>query len=72
MTLANQRLRWDGDLLFLYLRKHKLSLTPRILGWKTFLFTMIYGVAQNVVFRCWSWGTAGGWCSAIRARLWRP
>lgn len=49
MTLANQRLRWDGDLLFLYLRKHKLSLTPRILGWKTFLFTLIYGVAQNVV-----------------------
>lgn len=48
-TLANQRLRWDGDLLFLYLRKHKLSLTPRILGWKTFLFTLIYGVAQNVV-----------------------
>ena len=32
VTLANQRLRWDGDLLFLYLRKHKLSLTPRILG----------------------------------------
>ncbi|WP_421309660.1 MULTISPECIES: glycosyltransferase family 2 protein [unclassified Aeromonas] len=49
ITLAKQRLRWDGDLLFLYLRKHKLSLTPRILGWKTFLFTLIYGVAQNVV-----------------------
>jgi cellulose synthase/poly-beta-1,6-N-acetylglucosamine synthase-like glycosyltransferase len=49
VTLAKQRLRWDGDLLFLYLRKHKLSLTPRILGWKTFLFTLVYGVAQNVV-----------------------
>jgi cellulose synthase/poly-beta-1,6-N-acetylglucosamine synthase-like glycosyltransferase len=49
VTLAKQRLRWDGDLLFLYLRKHKLSLTPRILGWKSFLFTLVYGVAQSVV-----------------------
>ncbi|MGL5949771.1 MAG: glycosyltransferase family 2 protein [Aeromonas sp.] len=49
ITLANQRLRWDGDLLFLYLRKHKYSLTPRILGWKTFLFTLIFGVGQNVL-----------------------
>jgi poly-beta-1,6-N-acetyl-D-glucosamine synthase len=47
VTLAKQRLRWDGDLFFLYLRKHRFSLTPRILGWKTFLFTMFYGVVQN-------------------------
>ncbi|MGF1757055.1 glycosyltransferase [Photobacterium sagamiensis] len=49
ISLANQRLRWDGDLLFLYLRKHIFSLTPRILGWKTFIYTMLFGVGQNVV-----------------------
>lgn len=47
--LASQRLRWDGDLLFLYLRKHKQGLTPKLLGWKTFLYTLIYGVVQNTL-----------------------
>ncbi|WP_171393800.1 glycosyltransferase family 2 protein [Vibrio mediterranei] len=44
-----QRLRWDGDLLFLYLRKHVKGLTPRLLGWPVFLYTMVYGVLQNVL-----------------------
>ncbi|WP_022940702.1 glycosyltransferase family 2 protein [Psychromonas hadalis] len=47
--LTLQRLRWDGDLLFLYLRKHKKGLTPALLGWKTFLYTLIYGVIQNTL-----------------------
>lgn len=48
-TLVKQRLRWDGDLLFLYLRKHWPVFTPRLLGWKTFVFTLFYGVLQNVL-----------------------
>ncbi len=48
-TLVKQRLRWDGDLLFLYLRKHWPAFTPRLLGWKTFAFTLCYGVLQNVL-----------------------
>ncbi|OLQ71142.1 N-acetylglucosaminyltransferase [Photobacterium proteolyticum] len=48
-TLGQQRLRWDGDLLFLYLRKHIFSLTPRILGWKTFIYTLVFGIGQNIV-----------------------
>lgn len=44
-----QRLRWDGDLLFLYLRKHYKSLSPHLLGTKTFIYTLIYGVGQNIV-----------------------
>lgn len=44
-----QRLRWDGDLLFLYMRKHIKGLTPSLLGWKVFFYTLIYGVLQNVV-----------------------
>lgn len=47
--LLMQRLRWDGDLLFLYLRKHSKSLSPHLLGTKTFIYTLIYGVGQNIV-----------------------
>lgn len=47
--LVLQRLRWDGDLLFLYLRKHIKGLSPKLLGWKTFIYTYIYGVVQNTL-----------------------
>lgn len=47
--LVQQRLRWDGDLLFLFLRKHNEGLTPRLLGWGNFIFTLVYGVLQNVL-----------------------
>lgn len=47
--LVLQRLRWDGDLLFLFLRKHKQGLTPALLGWGNFIFTLAYGVIQNVL-----------------------
>ncbi|WP_343211621.1 glycosyltransferase family 2 protein (plasmid) [Aliisedimentitalea scapharcae] len=48
--LLNQRLRWDGDLVFLYLRKHRNAFSPRLLGIKTLVFTFVYGVLQNVLF----------------------
>ncbi|MCE2573332.1 glycosyltransferase family 2 protein [Motilimonas eburnea] len=48
-SFRQQRLRWDGDLLFLYLRKHKQSFRLRLLGLKNFLFTVIYGVLQEVI-----------------------
>lgn len=44
-----QRLRWDGDLVFIYLRKHRYGFSSRLLGFKTYLFTMVYGIVQNVV-----------------------
>lgn len=47
--LVIQRLRWDGDLLFLFLRKHRQGLTPKLLGWGNFLFVFVYGVLQNVL-----------------------
>lgn len=47
--LLKQRLRWDGDLIFLFLRKHRYALTPRILGWRNFIFTMVYGVFQSSI-----------------------
>ncbi|MGP1719088.1 glycosyltransferase family 2 protein [Shewanella frigidimarina] len=47
--LVWQRLRWDGDLLFLYFRKHWPAFTPRLLGFSTFVFTLVYGFLQNVL-----------------------
>jgi len=32
----NQRLRWDGDLLYIY-RKHFMSFSPKLVGWPNFL-----------------------------------
>ncbi|MDT3308407.1 glycosyltransferase [Shewanella sp. SP1S1-4] len=48
-TLVCQRLRWDGDLLFLYFRKHWPAFTPKLLGSGTFVFTLLYGFLQNVL-----------------------
>ncbi|GAB58205.1 glycosyltransferase family 2 protein [Rheinheimera nanhaiensis] len=48
-TLVLQRLRWDGDLLFLYFRKHWPAFSPRLLGMSTFVFTLLYGFMQNVL-----------------------
>ncbi len=47
--LLAQRLRWDGDLLFLYLRKHRKGLSPNLLGWRSFMYTLVYGVLQAVL-----------------------
>ncbi|KZZ76699.1 hypothetical protein A3765_23960 [Oleiphilus sp. HI0130] len=47
--LFSQRLRWDGDLVFLYMRKHRYALNPGLIGWKTFLFTLIYGIWQSIM-----------------------
>ncbi|MGR5140314.1 glycosyltransferase family 2 protein [Photobacterium sp. DNB23_23_1] len=47
--LVMQRLRWDGDLYFLFLRKHRKGLTPALLGWGNFVFTLAYGVIQNIL-----------------------
>ena len=44
-----QRLRWDGDLYFLYARKHRHSFSPRLLGWKNFLMTVLNAFVQIVL-----------------------
>ena len=44
-----QRLRWDGDLFFLYIRKHRHSITPRVLGWRNFLMTLFSGFFFQLV-----------------------
>ncbi len=47
--LYNQRLRWDGDLYYLYIRKHALSFAPRMLGWKNFMMQLWTGIFFQLV-----------------------
>lgn len=44
LSLLDQRLRWDGDLYYLYVRKHSLSFSPRILGWRNTAFILWTGL----------------------------
>ncbi|KNH30141.1 N-acetylglucosaminyltransferase [Pseudomonas syringae] len=44
-----QRLRWDGDLFFLYVRKHNHNITPDLLGWPTFLMILLSGFFFQLV-----------------------
>lgn len=37
-----QRLRWDGDLIFIYLYKHKKAFQAKLIGWPN-LITLIWG-----------------------------
>lgn len=48
-ALFMQRIRWDGDLYFLYLRKHKYGLSPKLLGWRNYVTTVLYGILQNIL-----------------------
>ena len=44
-----QRLRWDGDLFFLYIRKHNQNISPSLLGWPTFLMILLSGFFFQLV-----------------------
>jgi len=44
-----QRLRWDGDLFFLYIRKHNHNINPSLLGWPTFLMILLSGFFFQLV-----------------------
>lgn len=48
-AFLQQRLRWDGDLLFLYARKHRGSFSPGLMGWPNFLMTVVSGLFVQVV-----------------------
>ena len=44
-----QRLRWEGDLYYLFVRKFRHNLRPRLLGWPNFLYIVINGLFLQVV-----------------------
>ncbi|AXA33223.1 glycosyltransferase family 2 protein [Francisella adeliensis] len=48
-VLIKQRMRWDGDTYFIYIRRHLKRLLPRYLGWKTFFVTLFSGLFFHAV-----------------------
>lgn len=44
-----QRIRWDGDLYYIYIRKYGRNLRPGLLGWKNFLSHLVGGVLFQIV-----------------------
>ncbi|MPM71333.1 hypothetical protein SDC9_118297 [bioreactor metagenome] len=48
-VFLRQRLRWDGDLYYLFVRKYLLNIRPGLLGWRNFLFTLINGVFMQLI-----------------------
>ncbi|MGA4635984.1 glycosyltransferase family 2 protein [Pseudomonas solani] len=44
-----QRLRWDGDLFFIYVRKHRHAFNPRLMGWPNFLMLLLGGLFFQLV-----------------------
>jgi len=44
-----QRLRWEGDLLYLFVRKYGLNLRPYLLGWRNFGFLLVAGWVLQMV-----------------------
>ncbi len=47
--LLDQRLRWDGDLYWLYFRKHQSGFAPKLLGWMNFISIIWYGILFQIV-----------------------
>ena len=44
-----QRQRWDGDLYYLYFRKHSLSFSPHLLGWRNLVMQVWTGIFFQIV-----------------------
>ncbi len=44
-----QRLRWDGDLSFIYFKKHWRAFSVRLLGWPNFIMAVLNGLYSQIV-----------------------
>lgn len=44
-----QRLRWDGDLWYIYANKHSKGISASIMGWRNFIFLLWYGIFFQAV-----------------------
>ncbi|MEA3232523.1 MAG: glycosyltransferase [Thermodesulfobacteriota bacterium] len=47
--LFDQRMRWDGDLFYLYVRKHYLSFNSHIFGWRALIIYVWTGLFFQLV-----------------------
>lgn len=48
-VFLNQRLRWNGDLGYLYIRKRWNSFYYNLMGWKNTIYTAWYGILHQIV-----------------------
>jgi cellulose synthase/poly-beta-1,6-N-acetylglucosamine synthase-like glycosyltransferase len=44
-----QRVRWDGDLFYIYIRKYRFNMRPALYGWRNFFFVLISGLMIQMV-----------------------
>ena len=44
-----QRLRWDGDLYYVYIRKHRQGLRPGLMGWRNFIMVAWTGLCLQLI-----------------------
>ncbi|MDR1648451.1 MAG: glycosyltransferase [Zoogloeaceae bacterium] len=44
-----QRVRWDGDLFYLFIRKFRFNLRPALLGWRNFFFVVVSGLMTQLL-----------------------
>lgn len=44
-----QRIRWDGDLPFIYFKKHWRAFSARLLGWPNFIMAVLNGLYSQIV-----------------------
>lgn len=44
-----QRLRWDGDLWYIYSNKHKSGISAATMGWSNFIFLLWYGILFQII-----------------------
>lgn len=49
LQFFDQRHRWDGDLFYLYCRKHMVGFKPRLLGWKNMISVLWTGMLFQLV-----------------------
>ena len=42
-------MRWEGDLFYLYIRKYRYNLRPRLLGWRNFFYVLFNGLVLQIV-----------------------
>lgn len=45
----HQRLRWEGDLFYIFIRKYRFNLRPWLLGWRNFIFVVLSGLFMQMV-----------------------
>lgn len=49
MEFLRQRLRWEGDPVYLFLRKHGPLMSPALMGWRNYLFALWYGLVFQIL-----------------------